>query len=69
MRLLHRGASDWIEKAKKARRAAESLIDADAKEVMLELSLLYLGKAVGRVVEPDDCPVVQLRLVKDDLTP
>lgn len=37
--------SDWLHRAKKARIAAEVLTDADAKEVMLELSLFYLHLA------------------------
>jgi hypothetical protein len=57
MRLRHGGTSDWIERAKKARRAAALLIDASAKEAMLELSLFYLGKAVGAILEPDDLRV------------
>jgi hypothetical protein len=68
MKLLHRGSSDWTENAKQARRAAELLIDVDAKEVMLELSLFYLGKAVGTILEPNDHPARGLRLVKGDLT-
>ena len=68
MRLLYGGASDWLDKAKKARRAAALHIDADAKEAMLELSLFYLGKAAGVVVAPDDRPVDRLRLVEGGLT-
>jgi hypothetical protein len=37
--------SGWLHRAKKARIAAEVLTDADAKEVMLELSLFYLHLA------------------------
>jgi hypothetical protein len=68
MRLLRGASSGWIEKAKKARWTAALLIDADAKEVMLELSLFYLGKAVGTILEPNDHPARRLRLVEGDLT-
>lgn len=37
--------SGWLHRAKEARIAAEVLTDADAKEVMLELSLFYLHLA------------------------
>jgi hypothetical protein len=64
MRLLHKDAWYWFNKAKKTRQSAELLIDADAKEVMLELSLFYLGKAAGTILKPDACPVDRPRLVR-----
>jgi len=66
VRTLYYEGRICLDTARKAARIAETITDADAKEAMLELSLFYLGKAVVKCAEPNDCQAERLRLAPTD---